>query len=164
MNYGQIRKYDVANGPGVRVSFFVTGCYFNCKNCFNPEYQDFNAGKTWTNNESNYIKELLKNDRINGLSIIGGEPFEHAKELVKILDNINTNKNIWIWSGYTFENILKDKNKKELLKRVDVIVDGPFINDKKDLRLKFRGSSNQRIIDVKKSLKENKIILYKFEE
>ncbi|WP_262122326.1 anaerobic ribonucleoside-triphosphate reductase activating protein [Anaerococcus sp. Marseille-Q5996] len=161
MNYGQIRKYDIANGPGIRTSIFVTGCKLNCKNCFNKEYQDPNFGQTWTQKNTNQVINYLKSDEISGLSILGGEPFESANDLINILNDIKNkiNKNIWIYSGYTFEYLMKNPVYKQLLEKVDVLVDGPFIESKKDLKLKFRGSSNQRIIDVKSSLINNKAIL-----
>ena len=161
MNYGQIRKYDIANGPGIRTSIFVTGCKLNCKNCFNKEYQDPNFGQTWTQKTTNQVINYLKSDEISGLSILGGEPFESANDLINILNDIKNkiNKNIWIYSGYTFEYLMKNLVYKQLLEKVDVLVDGPFIESKKDLKLKFRGSSNQRIIDVKSSLINDKAIL-----
>lgn len=161
MNYGQIRKYDIANGPGIRTSIFVTGCGLNCKNCFNKEYQDPNFGEKWTSDTSNEIIEYLSKDEVAGLTILGGEPFDSAEELTVIVKDIrkHIDKSIWIYSGHSFEKLVKDPISKNLLKEVDVLVDGPFIEAKKDLKLKFRGSSNQRIIDVKKSLINNSIIL-----
>lgn len=161
MNYGQIRKYDIANGPGIRTSIFVTGCKLNCKNCFNKEYQDPNFGKAWTQKTTNQVINYLKSDEISGLSILGGEPFDSANDLINILNDIKNkiNKNIWIYSGYTFEYLIENPVYKQLLEKVDVLVDGPFIESKKDLKLKFRGSSNQRIIDVKSSLINDKAIL-----
>ena len=161
MNYGQIRKYDIANGPGIRTSIFVTGCKLNCKNCFNKEYQDPNFGKAWTQKTTNQVINYLKSDEISGLSILGGEPFDSENDLINILNDIKNkiNKNIWIYSGYTFEYLIENPVYKQLLEKVDVLVDGPFIESKKDLKLKFRGSSNQRIIDVKSSLINDKAIL-----
>lgn len=160
MRYAQIRRYDVANGPGIRTTFFVTGCRHNCYNCFNKEYQDFNFGEIWTDKETREVIDYLKLDEVKGLTVLGGEPFQNEIDLFKILRDIKkeSSKDIWIYSGYTFEEILKDENKKNLLELVDVLVDGRFVEALKDLKLKFRGSSNQRIIDVQKSLKENKII------
>lgn len=162
MNFAQIREYDVANGPGIRVSFFVTGCTHKCYNCFNPEYQDFDFGDKWTKDTTKMIINYLNKDQISGLSIIGGEPFQNAKDLTKIIKDIKkeVNKDIWIWSGYTFDEIIDDQVKKELLEEIDVLVDGRFVERLKDLTLKFRGSSNQRIIDVKKSLENDKIVLH----
>ncbi len=162
MKYAQIRKYDVANGVGVRTSIFVTGCTHKCFNCFNEEYQDFDFGENWTEKETQRVIEYLKNHHISGLSILGGEPMQNAVDLTSIVKKIKeaTEKNIWLWSGYSYEEILKNKNRKALLEEIDVLVDGKFIEDKKDLTLKFRGSSNQRIIDVKKSLEKNTIVNY----
>lgn len=162
MRYGQIRKYDVANGPGIRVSFFVMGCTHNCFNCFNREYQDFNFGEEWTGENTRQVIEYLNFSHIKGLSILGGEPFQNEIDLREIIIDIKreTNKDIWIWSGYTFEELIKVESRKKLLEVVDVLVDGPFIEKYKDLTLKFRGSSNQRIIDVKESLKNDRIVLY----
>lgn len=162
MNYGQIRKYDVSNGPGIRVSIFVTGCNFNCNGCFNKEYQDFNCGYLWEDKQTKEVIEYLKHEYIDGLTILGGEPFEHATTMKNIILDIKKyiNKSIWIYSGYTFEKILIDYDKFRLLKLCDYIVDGLFEIDKRDLRLKFRGSSNQRIINIKESIEKNKIILW----
>lgn len=160
MRYAQIRKYDVANGPGIRTTIFVTGCTHNCKNCFNKEYQDFNFGDEWTQSETEKIIKYLNLDEVKGLTILGGEPFQNEIDLYNIVKEIrqNTQKDIWIYSGYTWEQITREKNKNKLLELCDVLVDGPFIEDLKDLTLKFRGSSNQRIIDINKSLEQNQII------
>lgn len=161
MRYAQIRKYDVANGPGIRTSIFVTGCTHRCPNCFNAEYQDFNFGDIWTEKQTEEIIEYLNDDVVAGLTLLGGEPFQNSLELTKVLNEVkkHTDKSIWAYSGYTFEQIMKDEEKKELLKLCDVLVDGLYIDRLKDLRLKFRGSSNQRIIDVKKSIDEGSIVL-----
>lgn len=161
MRYGQIRKYDIANGPGIRTSFFVTGCHLNCKNCFNVDYQDPNFGNIWTDETTKLVISYLSDQNISGLTILGGEPFENTKDLTVIVKSIREkiDKTIWLYSGHTYEYLLKDKENKELLELIDVLVDGPFIEEKKDLTLTFRGSSNQRIIDVRNSLKENEIIL-----
>lgn len=160
MKYGQIRKYDVANGPGIRCSFFVTGCNHKCPQCFNKEYQDFSYGKLWTNEETKKIISYMNLEEIKGLTILGGEPFQNTEDLIEIVGKIRekSHKSIWIYSGYTYEQIQADLLKKKLLSYCDVLVDGLFIIKLKDLRLKFRGSSNQKIIDVKKSQEENKII------
>jgi len=162
MRYAQIREYDVANGTGVRVSFFVTGCSHNCFNCFNKEYQDFSFGDEWTDETTRKIIKYLDKDHIRGLSILGGEPFQSAVDLKNILVDIKKeiDKDIWVWSGYTFEEILEDRDRRLLLEEIDVLVDGRFVQKLKDLTLKFRGSSNQRIIDVKKSLQKDELILY----
>jgi len=169
MYYADIKKVDVANGPGVRVSLFVSGCTHKCKGCFNEEAWDFN-GHEYTQKEEDKIIELLKPDYIEGITILGGEPFEYVnqKGILPLLRRIRKelpNKTIWCFSGYTFDtDILEDmcnkyEETKELISYIDVLVDGKFEIDKKNFKLKFRGSSNQRIINVKESLKNNKVIL-----
>ncbi|OLS02200.1 anaerobic ribonucleoside-triphosphate reductase activating protein [Tissierella creatinophila] len=162
MKYAQIRKYDVANGLGVRTSIFVTGCTHNCFNCFNKEYQDFDFGKPWTKKETQTIIEYLNNDHISGLSILGGEPMQNANDLTSLVKEVkqHSNKDIWLWSGYTYEEVIKHEDRRKLLEEIDVLVDGRFIESKKDLTLKFRGSSNQRVIDVKKSLSSGMIVIF----
>lgn len=161
MNYAQIRKYDVANGPGIRTTFFLTGCDRNCPNCFNTEYMDFNHGKKWDIDAEKKVISYLKLDQVEGLTVLGGEPFENPIGLLKALRNIKkeVDKPIWIYSGFVFEDLVNIKIAREILEEIDVLVDGEFIEELKDLRLRFRGSSNQRIIDVKKSLKNNKVII-----
>ena len=162
MNFAQIRKYDVANGPGIRTTIFVTGCTHKCPNCFNEEYQDFNFGNPWTRKETDEVIEDLKLDEVKGLTVLGGEPFQNEVDLLQVLRDIKkeVQKEIWIFSGYTYEEILKDQDKKKLLEECDVLVDGRFVEALKDLSLRFRGSSNQRIIDIKKSLEANKVVLF----
>ncbi len=162
MNFAQIRKYDVANGPGIRTTIFVTGCTHKCHNCFNEEYQDFDFGDPWTQKETDEVIEDLKLDEVRGLTILGGEPFQNEVDLLQVLRDIKkeVQKDIWIFSGYTYEEILKDDNKKKLLEECDVLVDGRFVEALKDLSLRFRGSSNQRIIDVQKSLESNEVVLF----
>ncbi len=170
MHYADIKKYDVANGPGVRISLFVSGCTHHCKGCFNQDAWDFKYGNIFTKNEEDEIIEYLKNDFVSGITVLGGEPFEYVNQegilpLLKRIRKEFPNKTIWVFSGYLFDKDIVDKmsksndTTKELLKYIDVIVDGKFELEKKNLRLKFRGSSNQRIIDVKNSLKANKVIL-----
>lgn len=160
MRYNKIRKMDISNGPGVRVSIFMQGCTFNCKECFNPETHDFNGGKEFNEEVINEVLKLCEDDTIVGLSILGGEPMhpnniEGTTKLAKEFKEKFPNKTIWVWTGFLFDRDLKDK---EVLKYIDVLVDGQFVLEKKDLRLKYSGSSNQRVIDVQKSLKENKIV------
>lgn len=167
-NYAQVRAIDTANGEGIRTTIFVTGCYHNCKDCFNQEYQDFNYGKKF---DKEIIKEILDKMRepyINGLSILGGEPLENVGILIELCEEVKKEypeKDIWMWTGYTYEEVLngKTKEKKEevfrLLKLIDVVVDGRFNHKLKNLSLKFRGSSNQRILDMQKTLKEDKIVI-----
>lgn len=172
MNYGEIKKNDIANGEGVRTSLFVSGCRHHCKNCFNQSTWDFSFGELFTEKTMEDIFSSCEPDWVNGLSLLGGEPFEpeNQKVLLPFLIMFREkfpNKNIWCYSGFTFEEITgKEKSRaytdisKEMLGLIDILVDGRFVEEKKDISLVFRGSSNQRIIDVKKSLKENKIILY----
>ena len=161
MRYAKIRKMDISNGPGVRVSIFMQGCSFHCKNCFNPETWDFNGGLAFDDSVIDQVLNLCKEDYIAGLSILGGEPMhpnniEATTQLVKSFKKKYPKKNIWIWSGFLFDQ-LKDK---EVLKNIDVLVDGQFVDEKKDPTLKWRGSSNQRVIDVPKSLKIGKVVLF----
>lgn len=162
MRYNKIRKMDISDGPGVRVSIFMQGCTFNCKECFNPETHDFNGGKEFTDDTINRVLELCNNDNINGLSILGGEPLhpkniEGTTKLAKAFKDKMPNKNIWIWTGFLFDKDLKDK---EVMKYTDVIVDGRYVDDLRNPTLKWRGSENQRVIDVQKSLKNDQIVLY----
>lgn len=170
MNYADIKRVDVANGIGVRVSLFVSGCTHHCKNCFNQEAWDFKYGNEFTEKEEKIILDELNHDYVAGLSLLGGEPLEHINQqgLLPLLRKVKEKfpeKNIWCYSGYTFEDDIMGKMYKnweetpELLSYIDVLVDGKFEEDKKDIKLKFRGSSNQRIIDLQKSLKDNKAVL-----
>jgi anaerobic ribonucleoside-triphosphate reductase activating protein len=150
MNYAEIKKVDIANGPGVRVSLFVSGCRNHCKGCFNPETWDFDYGRPFTRETEDEIIEALRPSWIQGLSILGGEPTEeeNAAVLIPFLKRVRAvlpDKDIWLYSGYTYE-ALRDK---EILTLVDVLVDGPFLLEQKDAGLAFRGSRNQRIIDLR---------------
>lgn len=161
MRYNKIRKMDISDGPGVRVSIFMQGCTFNCKNCFNKETHDFNGGKEFTEDTINRVLELCNNDNVEGLSILGGEPMhpsniEGTTKLAKAFKERFPNKNLWAWTGFTFDNYLKNK---EVSKYIDVLVDGQYVDELHNPTLKWKGSSNQRVIDVQKSLKENKIHL-----
>lgn len=162
MRYNKIRKMDISNGKGVRVSIFVQGCTFNCKNCFNPETHDFAGGKEFTDDTINRVLELCANENIEGLSILGGEPM-HPKNiegvtlLAKKFKEKFPQKTLWAWTGYNFENYLKDK---EIVKYLDVLVDGQYVDELHDFRLKWRGSSNQRVIDIPKTLKKGEIVLF----
>ena len=165
MRYNKIRKMDISNGPGVRVSIFFQGCHFHCKDCFNSETWDFEGGKEFTDKTIDRVIELCGNDYIVGLSILGGEPMhpvniEGTTKLAKIFKEKYPNKNIWVWSGFLFEG-LKDK---EVLKYIDVLVDGQFKTELFDPRLRWKGSSNQRVIDVKKSLKKGEVVILEEEE
>lgn len=162
MNYAEIKWYDVANGEGIRTSLFVAGCNHKCKGCFNYELWDFNYGKKLTEEVfDSIIKHITRKDRgIKGLSLLGGEPMDSANALlplVKKIRSIAPEKDIWMWTGYKWDEI-KDL---EIIKYLDVLVDGKFQEDKKNLKLKWRGSENQRVILVQESLKAEKIILMK---
>ncbi len=162
MRYNKIRKMDISNGPGVRVSIFMQGCAFKCKNCFNPETHDFNGGKEFTQEKINRVLELCEKDYIEGLSILGGEPLhpnniEGTTKLAKAFKEKFPHKTLWIWSGFLFD---KDLKGKEVLNYVDVLVDGQYVDKLHNPTLKYCGSENQRVIDVQKSLKEKKIVLY----
>ena len=165
MRYNTIRKMDISNGPGVRVSIFMQGCHFHCKGCFNEETWDFNGGEEFTDDTINRVLELSSADYIVGLSVLGGEPMhpnniDGTPKLVKAFREKYPDKSIWIWSGFLFDKGLKDK---EVLNYIDVLVDGTFKIDLFDPKLKWKGSSNQRVIDVKKSIKNKKVILYEEE-
>lgn len=157
--FAQIRKFDVANGPGIRTTVFLSGCTHKCPYCFNEAYQNFSYGAEWTNEKTVELIENLKDDNVRGLTILGGEPLQNLW-FIDIIKEIKskTNKSIWVYSGYTFEEILQDNNKLEFIKLCDILVDGRFDQSKKDLTLIFRGSSNQRIIDIQQTLKLNKIV------
>ncbi len=167
MNYADIKKVDVANGPGVRVSLFVSGCTHRCEECFNPETWDFSYGFPFGEAEVEKILALLAPEHIRGLSLLGGEPFEPANqgpvlELVRRVRKELPGKTIWCYSGYLFEELAAGKigdHSRELLEQLDVLVDGPFVLAKKDLGLRFRGSSNQRIIHVPASLEAGEVRL-----
>lgn len=162
MYYAQMRKYDIANGLGIRATLFVSGCRHKCSGCFNEAYQDFEYGTLWDEEAEATFMSYVKDKNVNGVSILGGEPMQQDNHLQELLKRIKeeTGKHIWIYSGNTYEQILQDTHKKEILQYCDVLVDGPFIEALKDLKLKFRGSSNQRIIDVQASLKAGSVILF----
>lgn len=170
INYAVIKKNDIANGVGVRVSLFVSGCRHKCKNCFNSEAWDFNYGKKFTEETISEITEALDHDYVRGLSLLGGEPFEpeNQEDILKLLSVVSDkfpDKDIWCYTGFGFDTDLaagkvgNPDTVKKILSLLDVIVDGKYIEKLKDASLLFRGSANQRIIDVKKSLAENKVIL-----
>ena len=171
MNYATIKSRDIANGPGVRVSLFVSGCTHRCKNCFNQEAWDFNYGEPFTGETIDRIVELLRPSYVKGLTLLGGEPFDPRNQpaVVELLRKVKAElpeKSIWAFSGYLFDrDILPGKLgdpaiTREYLSYLDVLVDGPFIEEKKNLSLRFRGSENQRLIDVKKTLATGEIILW----
>lgn len=179
MRYAQIRNIDISNGEGVGVALFVQGCNLRCKNCFNSETWDFNGGKEWTEKTKNKFMELIGRPYIKRVSFLGGECLaeQNLDEVLKLTQQIRISfpdKIIWLYTGYQWNKIMlpiptitddlhtieiTDKRKK-IISNVDVLVDGEYIDEQKDLTLKFRGSKNQKVIDVKKSLDQNKVVLY----
>ena len=184
MRYAQIRSMDISNGEGVGVSLFVQGCPFHCKNCFNSDTWDFNGGKEWTEEIKDKFMELINRPYIKRVSFLGGECLaeQNLDEVLKLVQEIRISfpeKTIWLYTGFEWDQIIgikviqpifscKDLENKiqnvlkrqEIIKQCDVLVDGEYIDEQKDLTLKFRGSKNQRIIDVKQSLAQNKVVLY----
>ena len=170
MNYCTIKKWDIADGIGVRVSLFVSGCTHHCKGCFQPETWDFNYGDLFTKETEDEILEALAPDYINGLTLLGGEPFEpeNQRVLVEFLKRVKKEypeKSIWCYSGYVYEELTGDSRAKceatdEMLSMIDVLIDGEFVQEKRNISLQFRGSENQRIIDVKKTKEAGEIVLW----
>lgn len=171
MNYGEIKSFDIANGEGVRVSLFVSGCTHHCKNCFNKETWDFNFGKPFTKEVEDSIIEMLASNYIDGFSLLGGEPFEPQNQRVitpflKRIKEKFPGKSIWCYTGYLFDDELLSESRArcectdEMLSLIDVLVDGEFVQDLYNITLAFRGSENQRIIDVQKSLETGEICNY----
>ncbi len=154
MNYATIKPCDIADGEGVRVGLYVSGCTRMCKGCHNQEAQDFNYGAPYTNATKDTVLELVGRQYCSGLSILGGEPMEvkNRDEVIELCKEVKEKfpeKDIWMWTGYTYEELLDDDTAKDIFKYIDYVVDGPFVEELKDISLKFRGSSNQRIIKVK---------------
>ncbi len=171
MNYADIKDCDVANGPGIRITLFVSGCTHHCKNCFNQETWDFQYGEPFTQKEIDRILELLEPEHIHGFTLLGGEPFEYPNQkgvlpLLREIKKRYPQKDIWCFSGYLFDQDIvgdmcqKWEETKEMLQYIDVLVDGEFIEEQKDLSLRFKGSANQRTILVQESLQEGKIVLW----
>lgn len=167
MNYAKIKKFDIANGPGVGLSLFVSGCTHHCKGCFNQEAWDFKFGEPYTKETTQNIVEFYQNNpQVTTFSLLGGEPFDQGCDSLYIIDLVRRLrketkcKNFWIWSGYTFDKILQSKEKTKMLIYFDVLVDSKFELDKKDPRLAYRGSSNQRVIDIQESLKASEVVLW----
>lgn len=171
MNYAAIKNCDIANGPGVRVSLFVSGCTHRCKGCFNQVAWDFDYGQPFTEDTVCEILSMLAPDYIKGLTLLGGEPFEPQNQaaILSLLRKVKEkypDKSIWTFSGYLFDRDILSGSlgeweiTQELISYIDVLVDGPFVESKKDLTLRFRGSSNQRIIDVPQSLSKGQIVLW----
>ena len=171
MNYAEIKNVDIANGPGVRISLFVSGCPHHCKGCFNEVAWDFTYGKPYTHETINHILELLKPDYIKGITFLGGEPMapsnqESVLNTMRQIKEHYTNKDIWLYTGYLLDTDIMGKmvdtlpHTSEILSYIDVLVDGPFIEEQKNLNLQFKGSENQRIIDMKKTLSSGNIVLW----
>ena len=166
MNYADIRPIDVANGPGIRVSLFVSGCTHACPGCFNPEAWDFGYGQPFTKDEEDAILTHLAKPYVKGLSLLGGEPFHPSNQaavlaLVKRVREAYPGKDIWCYTGYLYEDLLSGKvgeHSRELLEQLDVLVDGPFVLEQKELSLRFRGSANQRLIDVHASREAGTVV------
>ena len=160
MRYATIRRQDIQNGPGIRTSIFVQGCAFHCRECFNSETWPFEGGKEFTQKEMNLLMELSDKHFIVGLSVLGGEPL-HPYNIDTVIDICRTfkekfkDKSIWLWSGYRYEEIVN----KDILDYIDVLIDGRFMYDSRDFKLMYRGSRNQRVIDVKKTKEKGEIVL-----
>lgn len=161
MRFAKVRKEDISNGPGVRVSIFVQGCNRHCDGCFNPETWDFDKGKLFTKNIEEQFINLGKNKIISGFSILGGEPLDQDDSMLELIKHIKErypDKTIWMWTGYTYENLTKEQMK--IVKLLDVLVDGPFIISQRCPGKRFRGSMNQRIIDIKKTIESGTITIH----
>ena len=164
MYYSKIKFNDVANGPGLRLSLFTSGCTHHCKGCFQPETWNFKNGEPFTLETQKYIIEKSKNKYIAGLSLLGGDPLDNVDGILPLLQEYRktfaATKSIWLWTGYLFEEILKDDLKSKVLPFIDVIIDGKFEENLKDITLKYKESTNQRVIDVKKSVDTHTVVLY----
>ena len=165
MNIAEIIKNDVANGPGIRLSIFVSGCTHNCEGCFNKEAQDFQYGRPYDENIQNEILKELSKSQYSGVSLLGGEPMhpDNQKTVLSIIQTIKNkqpDKTIWLYSGYLYEDLKKQPTANQILSNIDVLVDGPFILSQKKLGLAYRGSSNQRLIDMKATNAKNEVILW----
>ena len=161
MRFAQIRKEDISNGPGIRVSLFVQGCNRHCDGCFNPETWDYNKGQIFNRRIQELFLDLGKEKKITGFSILGGEPLDQDERMLELIKRIKErypDKTIWMWTGHTYED-LTDKQ-MEIVKLIDVLVDGPFIISQKCPGKRFRGSMNQRIIDIKKTLESGTITIH----
>lgn len=158
MKYAQIREQDIANGEGIRTSLFVTGCNLKCPGCFNVNYQDFSFGLDWNELVEDEFIELGNAEYIDGYSILGGEPLLQGREMLELVKSIRarSNKSIWMWTGLRFENL--NEMQRSIVSEVDVLVDGPFIENMKQRGLIFKGSTNQRIIDIRKTLLQEKVV------
>lgn len=169
-NYSKIKTFDIANGEGIRTSIFFSGCEHYCKNCFNSELWDFNVGQSFTKEVYESKIKPTMNEHITGISILGGEPLHPNNitatfNLVKWFKEDFPKKTIWLWSGYTWEELTSKSNSNYkinigILNNIDVLVDGKYVDELRDISLKWCGSTNQRVINIQESLKENKIVLY----
>lgn len=165
MRYALIRKMDISNGPGVGVSLFVQGCHLHCKGCFNSTAWDFNGGKEWNDDVKQKFLELASKPYIKRISILGGEPLspENSYDLYELITEIKNklpDKVIWLYTGYLFEYAINNQSNRKILELCDVVVDDRYVEELKDIGLPWCGSSNQRVIDVQETLKQNKIVLY----
>ena len=161
MNYLGIEKTSIANGPGVRVVLWVAGCKVHWKGCQNPESWDFHAGKLFDDNAKRELFDALSKPYIRGITISGGNPLDRAGEIFYLICEIKRKfpmKDIWLYSGYTYEELRQSREQMKVVVGIDVLVDGPYIEEQRDITLKFRGSKNQRLIDVQETLKQGKII------
>lgn len=164
MNFSAIKTNDIANGPGVRVSLFVSGCDLRCDGCFNASAWDFGAGEPFTVGVLGTILDELGSDRVAGLSVLGGEPLhpmnaQGVRTILRAVRDAYPNKGVWVWTGRTYEDVMAS-DQADVLDLVDVLVDGPFVSALRDMSLRFRGSSNQRIIDVARSRDENRVVTW----
>ena len=167
MNYAEIKEYDIANGPGVRMTLFVSGCRHHCKNCFNEIAWDFNYGNVFDETVENALVEKIKNSVVRGLTLLGGEPLDPSNQpgVLKLLRKVKKQcpgKDIWCYTGYRYEEVCRSARLAQILPYIDVLVDGRFNQHLRDTDLLFRGSSNQRLIDVPESLLKGKIQLYDY--
>lgn len=171
MHYGNIKNYDIADGEGVRVTLFCSGCTNRCEGCFQPETWDFCYGKEYTKETEDQLIQMLTNPNIQGLTLLGGDPFEPSNQrtLITLLRRVKQElptKDVWAYTGFVYEQDLLEGKRKhtevtdEMLSYIDVLVDGPFVIDEKDISLYFRGSTNQRVIDMPKTLKSGNVVIY----
>lgn len=169
MRYNKIRRYDVTNGPGVRTTIFVSGCTHNCEDCFNKELQDFEYGDIWSQKSEDEFIDYVSDPMVVGINVLGGEPLQQIMDdsllnLLKRVKNEFPEKSIWLWTGDLFEEAIENEKKLAIIEQVDVIIDGQFQKDKRNIKLKYRGSENQRVIDVRESLEKDEVVEYQFEE
>lgn len=165
MNYHNIKKCDMLNGDGIRVSLWVSGCEHNCNQCQNPQTWDVDSGILFDIETKNELIDALKKRWVSGITFSGGDPLnnnnlQEVLNLIKEIKQTVSNKTIWLYTGYTWEQCLKHSVRKEIISKCDVLVDGRYEEDKRDITLRWRGSSNQRVIDIQQSFKNNKVVLY----